>query len=69
MQHRDELKKKRDEAMHQLKSTTEELRQMEQDIFNMGCKLKTAIEENARFADVCRDVVYYAYCNESVKDS
>ena len=47
-----DLKKKRTEALQQLKENGEEIAQMEQEIFEVGRNLKKGLEENHKFEQV-----------------
>ena len=48
----EDLKKKRTEALQQLKENGEEIAQMEQEIFEVGRNLKKGLEENHKFEQV-----------------
>lgn len=47
-----DLKKKRDEAIFQLKRHGDERQKLEKDIYIAGCKLRAILEENHKFEDV-----------------
>lgn len=49
-----ELKKRRGESIDQLKNHGDERQNVEREIYQAGCKLKTVIEENKKLEDVSR---------------
>ncbi|XP_071162103.1 coiled-coil domain-containing protein 175-like isoform X6 [Mytilus edulis] len=48
-----DLKKKRDEAIFQLKRHGEDRQKLEKDIYIAGCKLRSVLEENHKFEEGC----------------
>lgn len=51
---KEDLKRKREETMYQLKRQGDDRQKLEQEIFTAGCKLRTIMEENQKLEDVCR---------------
>ena len=47
-----DIKKRRSEVLQQLKDQAEDVREVEEKIYVIGCKLKTVLEENGRFTKV-----------------
>lgn len=51
---KEDLKRKREETMYQLKRQGDDRQKLEQEIFTAGCKLRTIMEENQKLEDVCK---------------
>lgn len=51
---KDDLKRKREETMYQLKRQGDDRQKLEQEIFTAGCKLRTIMEENQKLEDGCQ---------------
>lgn len=51
---RHELKQKRHEVLFQIKHHGEDTKNIESEIYVSGCKLKTIMDENARFEEACQ---------------
>ena len=49
---KEDLKRKREETMYQLKRQGDDRQKLEHDIFVAGCKLRTIMEENQKLEDV-----------------
>lgn len=52
-----DLRKKRDEAIFQLKRHGEERQNLEKEIYLAGCKLRSVLEENQRFEEGCEKLI------------
>nr|XP_022333249.1 trichohyalin-like isoform X5 [Crassostrea virginica] len=51
---KEDLKRKREETMYQLKRQGDDRQKLEHDIFVAGCKLRTIMEENQKLEDGCQ---------------
>lgn len=51
---KEDLKRKREETMYQLKRQGDDRQKLEQEIFTAGCKLRTIMEENQKLEDGCQ---------------
>ncbi|XP_052058517.1 coiled-coil domain-containing protein 175-like isoform X4 [Mytilus californianus] len=70
-----DLKKKRDEAIFQLKRHGEDRQKLEKDIYIAGCKLRSVLEENHKFEEGCdylrkeiEDIHQQMIDNENIKN-